>query len=147
ESEEESFALVTAPTAQGQAPSKMAWQQGIDYCNGLTIGGHSDWQLATVDERRMEFRAYKPITNTNEAGHGATDKVDPPLGNYSASDPARTSLVEFQSGGSEAFSADNYSSATESSNNVVGVFFADGNEGNFSKTFVAYARAVRRAYF
>ncbi len=142
------YALVTAPKAQGEASGTMTWQQAIDFCNGLTIGGHNDWQLATLDERRMEYRAYKPTTQGNVTDHGATDRVDPPLGNYTSSNPSRTSIAEFQEGNSEAFIASGYWSATEySSSSAWGVYFTNGNEGNYSKASSRYVRAVRRVYF
>jgi len=142
------YALVTAPKAEGEASGTMTWQEAINYCNGLTIGGHSDWQLATIDERRMEYRAYKPTTNGNVTDHGATDRVDPPLGDYTSGDPSQTSIAEFQDGGSEAFIAFSYWTATElSSSNARYVHFSNGNEGNYSKTNTLYVRAVRRVYF
>ena len=142
------YALVTAPKAQGEASGTMTWQQAIDFCSGLTIGGHSDWQLATLDERRMEYRAYKPTTQGNVTDHGATDRVDPPLGNYTSGNPSRTSIAEFQDGNSEAFVANTYWSATESSSsNAWNVVFTDGDEGSSAKTYSRYVRAVRRVYF
>lgn len=142
------YALVTAPKAQGEASSTMTWQQAIDFCNGLTIGGHSDWQLATLDERIMEYRAYKPTTQSNDTGNGATDRVDPPLGNYTSSNPSRTSIAEFQEGNSEAFIASDYWSATEvSSSSAWYVSFNNGLEYNSTKTSSRYVRAVRRVYF
>lgn len=142
------YALVTAPKAEGEASGQLTWQEAIDFCNGLTIGGHSDWQLATLDERIMEYRTYKPTTQSNDTSEGATDRVDPPLGVYTSNNPSRTSIAEFQEGNSEAFVATSYWSATEfSSGDAWNVSFYNGFETTYSKTLDRLVRAVRRVYF
>jgi|SRR5690554_6334981 len=146
---DEKYGLITAPFAGGsQGSSIVTWQTAMDWCEALELNGFSDWRLPTLDERIMEYRAYKPSTNNSNTSSGATDRVDPPLGNYTSSDPSQTSLPEWQSGGTDAFNASSYWSATESSpTNAWRVSFSTGSETSYSKTSLSQVRAVRRVYF
>ena len=42
------------------------WQQGVDYCDTLTYGGHSDWRLPNPHELRslVDYGRYNPNINT-----------------------------------------------------------------------------------
>ncbi|WP_299231733.1 DUF1566 domain-containing protein [uncultured Halomonas sp.] len=139
------YALIVSPKAEGDPGGKLNWQSARDFAAGLSIAGHTDWALPTLDEMRILYRAFKPSTHSNNTSYGATDRVDPALGNYTSGDPTQTTLAEFQSGGPEAFVASYYWSATESSSSYAwDVSFVNGSEYSTSKTNSGYVRAVRR---
>jgi len=139
------YGLVVSPKAQGDPGGTLTWQNATDFAAGLSIGGHADWGLPTLDEMRILYRAFKPSTQSNNTSYGATDRVDPPLGNYASGDPSQTTLADFKSGGTEAFVASYYWSATESSSSYAWyVGFTNGYENSYYKTSSTYVRAVRR---
>lgn len=141
------YALVMSPAAEGQNNGNtMTWQNAMNYAAGLTIGGHDDWKLMTRDEARVAYRKFKPGTGSNNTSYGATDKVEPPLGNYTSGDPSQTSLADWQSGGAEAFVAGGYWTADELGSSARRVRFSNGRETLSTKTFQYYVRAVRRHY-
>lgn len=70
------YALVTAPFAEGsQGSSTVTWSAAKAFCEGLTIGGHNDWQLPTRDECRIQYRKFKPGTGSNNTSHGCSPRM------------------------------------------------------------------------
>ena len=116
------------------------------FCEGLSIGGFTDWYLPAKDELEVCYYNLKPTTTSNNTAIGANTNAVPSRGsNYTSSVPAQTSATEFKSGGAEAFAAGLYWSSTEGSSTVAWLqLFSDGSQGYGSKTESYYVRAVRR---
>ena len=124
-------ALIVAPAATGV--SDLRWQSTVgttsatspfdgaantalmsnspaaDFCTGLSIGGYSDWYLPARYELEIAYYNFKPTTGSNTTSWGTNNySVPARTVNYDAGDPAQTSVAAFQSGGAEAFVADNH---------------------------------------
>lgn len=144
------YALVISPRAEGSGGgSTGAWQSAMQYVAGLTIGGYNDWKLMSRDEARIAYREFKPTTSVNNTNYGATSRVEPPLGNYTSSNPGQTPLVDWRAGGSEAFLTSTYYWMENESSlyDAYGMTFINGTEGSSPKGSSHYVRAVRRHYF
>lgn len=131
-----------------------------NYCAGLSIGGYSDWYLPALYELEIAYYNLKPTTESNSTNYGTNSYAVPQRGsNYTAGDPAQTSVAAFQSGGAETFvlnpslPAGIHWSSTENDNSqaVVLLFDAIGEEGLSSghqgpedKTETYYVRAFRK---
>ena len=117
-----------------------------NYCAGLSIGGYSDWYLPARYELEIAYYNLKPTTQSNSTSFGTNAYSVPARGSdYTAGDPAQTSVTAFQSGGAEAFVASFHWSSTELfSVNAWLLSFDNGFQLNFSKTYSAYVRAFRK---
>jgi len=144
------------------------------YCDGLTIGGYSDWYLPARDELELIYRNLKPVTNNNYTTadrpnsptpnytnlgsigtggtqHGLNYNSDPQGVAYTSGSPAQTSVAAFQSGGAEAmtFGSNVYWSSTEYSTTFAwGQAYHTsypGRQVNDDKVNSHYVRAVRRS--
>jgi hypothetical protein len=86
------------------------------FCEGLTIGGFSDWYMPAANELEVCYFNLKPTTNTNVTS-GITginpNAVPARASNYTSGNPAQTSSTDFQSTGTEDFSGVYYWSSTE----------------------------------
>ena len=167
--------IVVAPKSSGQSSSK-AWKisntatDGTDsvidgptnssnmnnathpaaqFCEGLSIGGFSDWYYPAKNELEVCYYNLKPTTQTNDTSSGTNTNAVPSRGsNYTSGTPAQTSVASFQSGGAEAFEAGTYYCSTQNSNSLawIQVFYSGeqyGGDKNTSNPFT-YVRAVRR---
>ena len=116
------------------------------FCEGLTIGGFSDWYMPAKNELEVCYFNLKPTTTSNDTSAGTNTNAVPSRGsNYTSGTPAQTSAAAFQSGGSEAFAAFNYWSSTEfSATNARKQIFNDGLQNYLYKTNSYRVRAVRR---
>lgn len=114
---------------------------------GTGIGGFNDWYIPAKNELEILYRNLKPDATPNSTIWGANPDAVPPTGNYTAGDPAQTTVALFQSGGGEDFATDTYYwSATEAPNASSAQFqnFSDGYQNYSSKVDPYYARAIRR---
>jgi hypothetical protein len=116
------------------------------FCEGLSIGGYSDWYLPARYELDIAYENLKPTTDSNNTSWGINPySVPERTVNRTAGAPARTSVAAFQSGGAEAFVAGIHWSSTEnSSTNAWRLNFLNGDQSNLNKTFIERVRAFRK---
>lgn len=117
-----------------------------NYCAGLSIGGYSDWYLPARYELEIAYYNLKPRTTSNVTSYGTNSFAVPQRGsNYTAEDPAQTSVAAFQLGGAEDFVASSHWSSTEtSSTGAWFLYFSDGFQLSGSKTDGRFVRAFRK---
>ena len=74
------------------------------FCEGLTIGGFSDWYMPAKNEFEICYFNLKPTTQANNTTSGINANAVPArASSYTSGTPAQTSAAAFQSGGAEAF--------------------------------------------
>lgn len=141
------------PTSDINGPTNSSTMNSATYpaaqfCEGLTIGGFSDWYMPAKNELEVCYYNLKPTTTSNNTSSGTNTNAVPSRGsNYTAGTPARTSASSFQSGNSEAFTASPYWSSTQYSGLATFGGFQNFGYGRQSGTYKAYSnivRAVRR---
>jgi len=87
-----------------------------EFCEGLSIGGYSDWYSPAKNELEVCYYNLKPTTTSNNTISGTNTNAVPSRGsNYTSGTPAQTAATDFKSGGSQAFAAEHYWSSTENS--------------------------------
>ena len=116
------------------------------FCEGLTIGGYSDWYMPAKNELEVCYYNLKPTTQNNSTNDGINTNAVPSRGsNYTVGTPAQTSAAAFQAGGAEAFDAEFYWSSTENnSTSAWREYFPDGDLSTATKTNSYRVRAIRR---
>ena len=117
-----------------------------EFCEGLSIGGFSDWYMPAKNELEVCYYNLKPTTASNNTSSGTNTNAVPSRGsNYTSGTPAQTSATDFKSGGAEAFAAGGYWSSTEySATDAWEQDFNGGNQNVDGKTDYRRVRAVRR---
>jgi hypothetical protein len=116
------------------------------FCEGLTIGGFSDWYMPAQNELDVCYFGLKATTTSNSTSSGINANAVPArASNYTAGTPAQTSANDFKTGNSEAFSAVLYWSSTEATSTYA--WFQSFNQGgqiSYSKVQSYRVRAIRR---
>jgi hypothetical protein len=136
--------VIDGPTNSSTMNS--ATYPAAQFCEGLTIGGFSDWYMPAKNELEVCYYNLKPTTDSNNTSSGTNTNAVPSRGsNYTSGTPARTSAAAFQSGGSEAFATVAYWASTQISA-TSGAFqnFLYGSQSSYSKVDPYRVRAVRR---
>lgn len=119
------------------------------FCEGLTIGGFSDWYLPAKNELEVCYYNLKPTTASNNTSSGINANAIPArASNYTAGTPAQTSATDFRSTGAEDFASAYYWSSTQSvaySGTAANAqYFGYGNQNYSYKTTSYRVRAIRR---
>jgi hypothetical protein len=148
--------VINGPANSASLAALGASYEAATFCEGLTIGGYSDWYMPALNE--LEVLAYflKPSTINNDTTSGANANAvspEPINTNYTTTNPSQTTAIAFQTGGAEAFnsSASTYSCSTESNADAnLSIEFGDPNGWGYGhkvgtyKFTAIYVRAVRR---
>lgn len=126
-----------------------ATHPAAQFCEGLTIGGFSDWYMPASLELEICYYNLKPTTQSNNTNTGTNAYAVPArASNYTAGSPTQTSAADFKDTGAEDFSTTIYWSSTEATATyAVYRAFGAGSSGNFFKDNTSYnikVRAVRR---
>lgn len=116
------------------------------FCEGLSIGGYSDWYMPAQNELEVCYYNLKPTTVNNNTSSGTNTNAVPSRGsNYTTSTPAQTTATDFKDGNSQAFATASYWSSTEySAGDAWTQSFSNGAQSAGNKTVVRNVRAVRR---
>ena len=136
----------TSPFDGAANTALMTNSPAANFCTGLSINGYTDWYLPARYELDIAYYNLKPTTASNSTSWGINDySVPKRTANYTAGDPAQTSVSAFQSTGSEPFVAGSHWSSTEdSSSNAWLLSFNDGTKNILTKAGSLRVRAFRR---
>lgn len=144
--------VINGPTNSASLAALGANYQAAIFCEGLTIGGYSDWYLPAKNEAEVLYYFLKPTTYPNNTSSGSNANAvspEPISTNYSSGSPAQTSAgIGFRDGETNAFNQNYiYWTSTEfNDTSAVGQGFVNGANETRLKTNTenTYVRAVRR---
>jgi len=112
----------------------------------LDIGGYTDWAIPARDVQELQYRHFKPTTESNWAGRRDGDNPNSePVGLlYTDESPAQTTNEAFREDGPEAFRDTWYLSSTQrSAYYAFYMFFDGGTQYDDGKHSTARVRPVR----
>jgi len=132
--------------AANSANMNNASHPAAQFCEGLSIGGYSDWYLPARYEIDIAYENLKPTTTNNSTTDGINPySVPERTVNRTTGAPAQTSVVTFQSGGAEAFADFPHWSSTEYDASQSWRFiFSSGVQGTINKNQAQAVRAFRK---
>jgi hypothetical protein len=140
---------------QAMVTAGIADHPAAEFCVNLTIGGYTDWYLPARLELDIAYFHLKPTTDNNVTTLGINAySVPERTVNYTTTDPARTSIALYQSGGGEDFFASLFSvlganrfyraSTETSATGAPAVAMGDGGSVNVTKSSSLRVRAFRK---
>jgi hypothetical protein len=140
------------PTSVIDGPTNSSTMNSATYptaqfCEGLTIGGFTDWYMPAKNELEVCYYNLKPRTPTSQASSGINANAVPArASNYTAGNPAQTSATAFKEGGAEALSSGYWSSTQFSTTEGSFQTFYNGGQYGYTKfTGSGFkVRAIRR---
>ena len=147
--------LVDGPTNSAGLAALGAGYAAATFCEGLSIGGYTDWYLPARNELEVAFYFLKnsAIANYTASGNlgSNADAVspEPTSTNYTATIPPQTTVSGFRVGGSEAFASQTHWSSSESTSSAAWLqYFVDTTDNGAQvadpKTGSLAVRAFRR---
>jgi hypothetical protein len=141
--------VINGPTNSASLAALGVSYQAATFCEGLTIGGYSDWYLPAKNELEVLYYFLKPTTDTNNTSAGSNANAvspEPISTNYTSGSPAQTSAgIGFRTGETNAFVPWIYWSSTESiASYAWGQYFHSGVDEEHYKDNSISVRAVRR---
>jgi hypothetical protein len=137
--------VITGPA--NSASMNDASHPAAQFCEGLTIGGFSDWYMPAKNELEVCYFNLKPIILGNNTASGINANAVPArASNYTSGVPAQTTATDFiTSTGAEAFDVFYYWSSTEASAIYASrLYFGDGWMNFNDKNSTLRVRAIRR---
>jgi hypothetical protein len=137
--------VIDGPT--NSATMNSATYPAAQFCEGLTIGGFTDWYMPAKNELEICYYNLKPTTTSNNTSYGTNANAVPArASNYTTGTPAQTSATDFiTTTGTQAFNSANYWTSSQSSTTTGWAqFFLNGYQQYLPKTGTYNVRAIRR---
>lgn len=120
------------------------------FCEGLTVGGFSDWYMPAKNELEVCYYNLKPTTENNATNnpYGINPNSVPARAiAYTAGTPAQTSAADFKDTGTEDYDQAIYWTSTQATNGAYAFnqLFTSGIQTYSNKaTYSFKVRAIRR---